>query len=365
MAIIQVGGTSSDPSIVPIDSRQPSLPRPGEPIPRVRVDQETYDFGAMERDTTRSHEFLFQNVGQGRLQLTVGDTTCKCAVGKVSKDSIEPGETVPVRLEWTAKTESSEFRQSATIFTNDPDRRRITLTVFGRISQLTSVAPPVLHFDRVSLGQSKTAEVFVMSHHVDRFSILGHEFIGIDTPEHFVVAIERVNPTELPDPLAKDGYRVRVTVKETAPFGVHRGWLRIATDLQNAEKMDIPVSVRITTEISVFGKYYNEASGILQLGAMKSTAGAKATLLLVMRGEHANDVTMKLVEKTPDFLVAELGERSTGEVARIPLTVWIPPGSPPAAFVGGMSGKLGRIVLETTHPNVPRLEIKVQFIIED
>ena len=362
-AIVEVGGTSADATVIFPDARQPTPPEPGEAPPEVQIDQTSYDFGAMERGATMSHDFKFTNAGKGSLKLTVGETTCKCTVGEVGGHEIGPGKSESVRLEWKANTRAPEFRQSATILTNDPHRRRVSLTVVGQVTERTSVVPRDLDLGKVSLGESKSAEVFFLSHHVDDFQILGHEFIGIDSSEHFEVSVEPASPSDLPDPLAKAGYRIRLTVKETAPFGPVRGWLRLKTDLEKVEQYDIPVSVRVIADVSIYGPAYHSASGVLRLGTVKSREGKSAKLLVTVKGEGAAETEIRVVETSPEYLAAELGEPLGGGAVHIPVTIRVPPGVAPAAFVGGDRGQYGRVVLETSHPKVPRLEIRVRFTV--
>ena len=94
--------------------------RPPATHPRVEVDEPIYQFGAMQRGTTKSHEFVVRNVGHSPLTLRVGSTTCKCTIGNVSDAPIPPGESVSVKLEWSALVNPGPFRQTATILTNDP-----------------------------------------------------------------------------------------------------------------------------------------------------------------------------------------------------------------------------------------------------
>ena len=41
----------------------------------------------------------------------------------------------------------------------------------------------------------------------------------------------------------------------------------------------------------------------------------------------------------------------------------IPPGSPTVDCLGSEQGKLGEIILESTHPQVPKLRILVRFAV--
>ena len=143
--------------------------RPSEP--HVEVDGPHYDFGTMQRGTTKSHEFTFHNVGHGPLTLRVGNTSCKCTLGSVPSAPIPPGESVNVKLEWTAKINAGPFRQTASVITNDPAQSRVELQVDGKVTEASGVSPADLIFDKVTAGESKSAEVFVMSFTDDPLSV--------------------------------------------------------------------------------------------------------------------------------------------------------------------------------------------------
>ena len=104
--------------------------------PRVAVDQEKHSFGKADVGVTGRHQFVFTNAGNEPLVLargksTCGCCTCVCAV-RLPECAIAPGQSAKVTLEWRSKLYVGLFRQSATIVTNDPHRREVTLLVTGR-----------------------------------------------------------------------------------------------------------------------------------------------------------------------------------------------------------------------------------------
>ena len=108
--------------------------KPGDKeAPRIVVDEPHYDFGTMQRGTSKSHEFVIRNIGNAPLKIWNGGTTCKCTLSKVADESIPPGGSTTVKLEWTAKSDSGPFRQTATILTNDPTQSQVELSVDGQI----------------------------------------------------------------------------------------------------------------------------------------------------------------------------------------------------------------------------------------
>jgi hypothetical protein len=335
------------------------------PVPRVSVDQETFDFGTMERHASQSHDFLFTNEGDAPLELTVGETTCKCTIGEVPEKLVQPGQTVPVTLSWTAETDEPQFRQTAEIHTNDPLRRHLNLMVVGRVSEASSYSPKSFLFGDVPVETSETAEVTIVSRRNEPFEILNTEFIEPATAEHFEVEIDALAPEEYPSPDVHAGYRVRLTAKPTLPFGRIGGWLRITTDLANLRGIEVPISGDVVSDVAIYGPGYNRQRSVLDLGHVNGSEGIERHLFVVLRGERGVAIQLKVRQTDPEYLSAELGERkSANENAQVPLIVRVPPGSPKAVHMAGREGNPGRIVIETDHPSVPELTIDVQFTVQ-
>ncbi len=130
-------------------------PAANEKSPRIQVPEPHYDFGTMQRGTSKSHEFVIRNVGTVPLKLRSGGTTCKCTLSKVPDQPIPPGGSTSVKLEWTAKSDSGPFRQTATILTNDSIQSQMDLTVDGQIMATSGVQPSDFVFDKVTVGETK------------------------------------------------------------------------------------------------------------------------------------------------------------------------------------------------------------------
>ncbi|HEY2760577.1 MAG TPA: DUF1573 domain-containing protein, partial [Pirellulales bacterium] len=194
-------------------------PPPGESEPRVSVDGRQFDFGTMQRGTTMSHEFVFHNIGRGPLTLRVGNTSCKCTLGSVPDAPISPGGQVNVKLEWTAKINAGPFRQTASVVTNDPLNSRVELQVDGKVTEATGVMPPDLIFDKVTAGESKSAEVYVMAMAQDELEVTDPVLSNKETQQQFDVKIEPVERSKLPNPDAKQGMKITVTAKPGLALG--------------------------------------------------------------------------------------------------------------------------------------------------
>ena len=341
---------------------------PGEPRPKVVIDETSFDFGAMGDDATNSHSFIFRNEGDGTLTLTKGDTTCRCTLIDLEQTDIPPGESAAVKVQWNAKNLAGPYRQSATIFTNDPDRSRVTLTITGRITAALRVTPSDLVFSHLSVGEPATGEVRLYSYLPQKLQITGHKLKDRESAEHFEVAYRPLASDQLKDePDVKSGCLVTISVKSGLPLGAFRQTILLTTNLKDSPTVEIPVEGTVDSDISIIGRGWNDKNGVLRIGTVSSRQGAEQTVTLACRGSYSKEVTYKVAHVTPSLLKVELGkraDRNQGKVSLTPLTIQIPKGSHPANHLGSEQGDLGRITIETNHPQAPQLRILVRFAVE-
>jgi len=72
-------------------------------------------------------------------------------------------------------------------------------------------------------------------------------------------------------------------------------------------------------------------------------------------------------ETIPKSMVVEIGQAAaigSGTIIRIPISISIPPGSPPCNHLGSKQGVLGRIVLDTGHPSSPSITIPIRVAVQ-
>lgn len=344
---------------------QPPAPVDGS-APRVEVDEPHFNFGRMERGHEKSHEFVIRNVGFGPLKLEVGGTSCKCTLGEVTGDAIAPGESTHVRLEWSAKSDRGPFRQTATIHTNDPLQPEVELTIEGEIVDATGLEPPEFMFDKLAVGESKSTEVYVMAMLQDDLTISSAELSDAEMRDKFDVQIQPVERDELPNPSARDGARITVTVKPGLPIGRFDQFLTLHTNFKEGEKLHIPIIGRVFGDISVHGTGWLEDEGVLVMGKVKGSEGRKSKVNLVVRGENAADVKFEVGPVDPPELKVTLGEpnRIRATLLHVPLEIEVPAGTRPMVRLDTAQGKAGRIVLKTTHPTMKELALGVRFAVE-
>jgi len=333
--------------------------------------EDTYDFGFMDAEAEGRHEFVIENKGKGELEIKQGRSTCKCTVSVLEDGEIAPGESGIVAIEWTAKRAlgaDGEFKQTAQILTNDPERPRLALTIQGRVTVAARAVPSELLFNGVTAGETNSATVRVFGFRSEPLEITGHEFVEADTSDSFEVTYEPLSADEVSqEEGATNGCLVRVTLKPGLPVGAFKQRIRLKTSSEEVSTIELPVEGTVTGEISIVGKGWRRESGILYWGSIRSQDGGERTLYIRAAGPDAMEVSYKPVEVHPDLLKIEFGETTQpegGKVSLTPLIIKVPKGSRPASHLGTDEKQLGRIILETNHPRVPRLQILLRFAVE-
>ena len=165
--------------------------------PRVEVEKEDFDFGSMDGNGKGTHDFIFKNIGPKPLTLEKGDTSCKCTLSKLEKTELAPGESAKVTLEWKGAGLSGEYRQTATINTNDPSRPMVTLSIFGQITHAIRVQPHEVVFSRLSDDETATAEANVLAYLAKPLEIKGTSWSDEEIAKPFSAVVEPLSKEAL------------------------------------------------------------------------------------------------------------------------------------------------------------------------
>jgi hypothetical protein len=237
-------------------------------LPRaVLVGSDTFEFGVMEQDTSRWHEFEIRNEGEAPLKLIKRSTTCKCTMSELNKEHLAPGESTKVKLEWRGSQEGP-FRHGALIETNDPRRQFINLTIEGQVTHSHRVAPQELVFSSISVSEEASAQLNIYGFHSGELRIKNHQFGEPSTADRFELQIEDM-PAEQLEKVdgAKTGKIARLIVKPGLPLGQIRQTIRIALDLPGDPVVEVPIEGYVTGDISIVGpRNWDDERGVLSLG---------------------------------------------------------------------------------------------------
>ncbi|MGD0897098.1 MAG: DUF1573 domain-containing protein [Thermoguttaceae bacterium] len=351
--------------VVPAEQWMPAAP---DVAPKVVVDHEEHDFGAMDAEQEGCHEFVFTNVGTAPMQLTPGATTCRCTVSVVDTAPIPPGGVANVKVVWNPHGTLGPYRKTVTVRSNDPHQPEITLTVVGEVTVGVRVDPPELVLSRIPFGESGGGEVRLWCNLTGApLEITSLKLTDESSAKWFQATWEPLPPAVIEkEEGAKSGALLHIAVKPGLPQGPFQQTISLRTNQASRPELTVPIKGMVQSDISIAGPAWNSSSGVLDIGTVTSQTGAERRLLLVVHGKECKAVRFKPVRMVPAFLQARLGETTVigdGEASHTPLFVQIPPGSPEANYLGSNEGKLGEILLQTSHPKVPELRILVRFAI--
>ncbi len=128
----------------------------------------------MPKRTEGAHSWEIKNVGEGPLELWLEETSCSCTVAKLADEkkagaaakksvTVPPGQSTPIEVSWNTK-EWISFGQTATLGTNDPKQRSVTLRVRGKVLMPVAVEPSeTVAFPSMSYDEGSRSSLKILS----------------------------------------------------------------------------------------------------------------------------------------------------------------------------------------------------------
>jgi hypothetical protein len=326
------------------------------PKPKVEVpDALIHEFGSMAQLSEGKHSWEFRNIGDADLELWMESSTCSCTIAKLSskegaekkKVVVKPKDSTKIDLEWQTKMFHDDYSKGATIGTNDPSRRNVSLVVKGKVYPPVIVYPnEMMTFNSVSNEETHQAKIALFS--VDRpdFKI---KKISTTRPEFLVPQVMPLSPEDCKQLKVKVGMQVVVEMKPGMPLGRFQDELVIETDHPLKSEVKLTIAGNTTGPISVIPDRLRMPSVSSSQGASRDLTllvqGGKPTLFTV--GYHPEKVK---VEITPDDTPTQKG--------RYKMSVIVPPGT--------AAGPIEDIIiLKTDHPKVSEIKIPVSILISN
>jgi Protein of unknown function (DUF1573) len=326
------------------------------PKPKVEVPEPLiHEFGSMAQLSEGTHSWEFKNIGDAELELWMESSTCSCTIAKLSskegeekkKVVVKPKDSTKIDLQWQTKMFHDEYSKGATIGTNDPSRRSITLNVKGKVFPPVIVFPnEMITFNAVSNEEPHQAKIAVFS--VDRAD-LKIKKISTSRPEFLVPQFRPLSPEECKQLKVKGGLEVTVEMKPGMPLGRFQDELAIETDHPLKSDVKVTIAGNTTGPISAIPDR-------VRMPGVSSSQGASRDSTLLVRGERPTTFTVAYhpekvkVEVTPDDTPTQKG--------RYKMSVIVPPGT--------AAGPIEDIIiLKTDHPKAGEIKIPVSILISN
>jgi hypothetical protein len=330
-----------------------------------------HNFGTMLHGESKSHEFVVMNAGTGPLVLQKAGSTCKCTVGNLENDVLQPGESTTITLTWTAESLVPMFGQSATFKTNDPAMAEVKFTVNGQIATSFVVEPSELSLGDVPVDGMVEKFFYVFSYLPELTELEDFRWSKEDTQPYFNFESQLVPIEETPyerHRSAFSAHKVKVTVSRGLPMGPLNGRLSFRTGLQEkVGRLDLLITGRGVSDVSLIGgSSFDPELSLLRLGAVDSAKGATAGVVLSIQGADMDSIKPEIESWNPqESMRVTLSEpRKSANRMLYTVQVEVPKGAPEAYYPGTGKGTFGKIVIKTNHPTIREVPIYVQLVVK-
>jgi len=323
--------------------------------PRVVAEHRLHDFGTMDPLTMGSHEFVVKNSGAAPLALRVGPTTCKCTVSNLSNSTVPPGGSTTVRLEWNTGRDE-RYEHAGTIFTNDPTQKSIDLRVVGKVRLLIGCDQKEIVLEALNPSAPAVIERVIYSQTLDAFTITRLD----STISGLTWSAEPADPATLPALSPKHAQRLRIAIPSGSLTGIFTDTLRLSIQPPGESSepltLELPLAGSVARRLAFYGPMIDSA-GVIDLGDVQEGHSAKAQLLAKVRDIELNLPQAKAAV-FPSFLSARF--EPAGKPGLYSLTVELPDNVPPCQY---QSDPIGWVRIDTGHPRIGTVELKVTFAV--
>lgn len=336
------------------------------PFPKVVIEREDFDFGRIEVGDQYEQSFTIRNDGEAELEISQGDTTCECTVGRIQNNRIPPHQSAQFTLRWNPKTPSDPEEKGAEIRTNDPENKSVHLRIFGAAYR-RFVLQPEREWTVGEVSDSGANQVtgHIFSPLLDRLEVQRLEF----NPNLMSVAVEPVDVAEQTESRARSGLAFVVRLPTKGPLGEFSLPLGIVLDVPDRlrkggvagpTRVDLQVTGRRQGPLRLLGQDFLPREGVLSLGSFDSSQGRRVNLSLIVRDPPPNGLELLSIESDPNQLHAELsdGEPAAGGTRKYRLQISYPPGAP---RISRRDADPGRMILKTNHPDAAEFHLKVHL----
>jgi len=270
-----------------VDTSELPIPEKG-PFGKAVATEKSFNFGVMEKGDKGSHTFVIKNEGPGPLRVKKGSTSCgQCTFGAVSRDDDIPvGESVEVTVNWELKSDVPKFRQTADVYTTDPEHKKLIFAIEGIVDRPLRLVPEgAWAMGDLNEYEPTTAQGSLFSTLVDDIQI---EKVECDNPL-VKVTWERTSTEELAlkkgaqQEKPKVALTVKVTVEPGSSVGPLRETIKLHTNVRGGTTVEISLTGKRPGPIEVKGRNFNTENNVIKLGEFPATEGKKAKLQMYVR----------------------------------------------------------------------------------
>jgi hypothetical protein len=215
-------------------------PENAGPPPKLEVPEIEFNAGDVVKGDVIEHDFIFNNKGEGKLQIIRVQPTCGCTVTKYDQE-VEPGKSGKVTASVKTENFTGDIAKTINVQTNDKDMQALTLTIKAHIKTLLSVKPSErLTLGLIYVGQALEKEFDIVSEDGQTFDIT-----QVTTADDKT----RYNVTSAPD---KKSAKFVVTIPADYPVGPVNANFTLKTTHPKVENLNINLFGTMREPLSVF-----------------------------------------------------------------------------------------------------------------
>ncbi len=328
-------------------------PKPGGTI---SVDQAEHDFGQIWTGGKLEHAFKITNTGKEELSITGVKPSCGCTVAGSYPRTLAPGATGEFPFTLTTTTINGPFIKRISVFSSDPAKPELTLTLKGKGVPQIAIEPRGVYLPGV-FGDQVETKVVTIQNNLSTPLRLALDPLASSGPWSFDLAEKEA------------GKKYELTVKFN-PRGVHAGSVRqtatLLTNIQAQHELHVFASAmvreRIEAEPSTLTIYAPASQPANVQGAAVGAAQSQPALAGApasqpaeyVRTIHLRNYGEKPVKAVDAFcddpaLKVDLKEQTAGKAYSVAVSIpraWTPSGHP-------------EVMIRTDDPEKPVIRIPV------
>jgi hypothetical protein len=239
----------------------------------------------------------------------------------------------------------------------EPLHEALEFRLQGKVRMLIGFDEAEIVLDGLPPDQPTVVERLVYSQVWDGFTIQNVE----KHLEGLTWEITPADPQAVARLEAKAVQRLRITLPANLPQGRFTDVLRLnvlpAGENAEVQSLDLPISGAVPRRVAIYGQAI-DVDGLVDLGDIREGKGRRVNLLVKVRDPDPVLPTAK-VEVFPSFLTVEFKPREEGK-GLYDLTIDLPADAPLCQY---HSTPLGRVKIDTGHPRVGVIELKMTFAV--
>ena len=296
--------------------------------PKLSFASSAQELGTVAQGEPFQHRFEFRNDGGSALVIHNVKTACDCAAALAQESVVAPGASGSIEVRCNSDHSHGRVQRTVTVYSNDPARPVLTLTIGGEVDPDAVADPPALYLGHVRRGQRSENEA--------RLFARAPEALRLATGGGAVL-----DASLQPADSAGTARSLAVAIKPDAPLGRFSETVRVATNSPKHPLLKIDVVGFVDGDLVVSPR-------ALSFGRVTQGDAAADTLLVENRGQAPVHVTAASVAGSSARAEVQTIEEGRRYEVRVVLNTSLPP------------GRLNdRVEIRTDHPEQPLLRVPV------